>query len=135
MLTKEEIKQTVIEWYEDPEHELGYDEEAGFCVYRLNEDPTSPIRCSVGVLIPDHLYAGFMENNNFEAMMDELRHWHGRWSYEESFWPQYIGLRMRQLFGPMRGEVSKFLSQMQFRHDGAAREGYKEYFLNWLREQ
>lgn len=41
----------------------------GSCLYRLDRDPKSPIRCAAGVLIPDELYEQEMEGSTSNTVI------------------------------------------------------------------
>jgi hypothetical protein len=62
MLTRVEMLDAAIEHYSKPDAVYGFDPEAkgdhgtGMCRYRGGGDPSSQVRCFVGVQIPDELY-------------------------------------------------------------------------------
>lgn len=49
---------------------LGFDSLRGGCVYRGGKDVNSPVRCSIGCLIPDEIYAPEFENRSFYSLFN-----------------------------------------------------------------
>jgi len=58
----QEAYEGMREWFSRPNAEFGYDHAERMCVYRLDGDPTSLVRCAYGSLIPDEVYDPVSEN-------------------------------------------------------------------------
>lgn len=80
-LNKQEIIAKVREHFSQPGAQLAirtnvdhnFPDEAQ-CVYRGGFDPTSPLRCAFGVLIPDEAYEPSMEGSRAQAVVDDNPH-------------------------------------------------------------
>lgn len=49
--------------------QLGFLDGAKTCCYRGKQDPKSPVRCSVGVLIPDEAYVPSVEGRSADSVL------------------------------------------------------------------
>lgn len=56
----------------DPQKHEAFGSYGGGCVYRKGADHSSPVRCAVGVLIPDAAYDPSMESENAESLVGVL---------------------------------------------------------------
>jgi hypothetical protein len=76
MIEPNEAYKRIREHFSAPGAELavGWDEEASedACFYRYNGDPTSPIRCAAGVLIPDDKYSPSLEGHGIRFIAEEV---------------------------------------------------------------
>lgn len=89
-------------YFTRPDAAQAFSEKDGICVYRGydehgNRDPYSPIRCALGVLIPDHLYQPTFERTSLFRLKDR-----------EEF---------RDVLYHLRGVDLDFVEQAQRQHD------------------
>lgn len=69
-LTRADIIQRVREHFSKPDTVLAFD--GAKCIYRGENDPASPVRCFVGVIIPDEIYNPEFENEPASLIFDVL---------------------------------------------------------------
>jgi hypothetical protein len=73
LLTKADVIEKIVAHFSKPDAQFAaiYDdvEQKVMCVYRGNNDPESPVRCAMGVCIPDHLYDALMESKCASAVI------------------------------------------------------------------
>jgi hypothetical protein len=104
-LTTQSVYETVRETFSAPDAMYGYDLKRFQCVYRGGGDPESPLRCSVGVLIPDSEY-------------------NPGWDYENGTTvAALLEFGSEELIRHFENVDKKFLSHMQGTHDDCARSG------------
>jgi hypothetical protein len=105
-MTVDEIYNQIKEYFSRPDAVFGMKDRGrdGNCVYRLDNDPSSPVRCAVGCLIPDDLYNSDWERGGVNALINQR--------------PDFaaaIGVTQDS-------EAHKFLVVVQPLHDGFARD-------------
>lgn len=66
-ISRQRVYERVREHFTQPGAVYGFDKKGGVCVYRGGLDPKSPIRCSVGVIIPDSRYGGNREKWQYDT--------------------------------------------------------------------
>jgi hypothetical protein len=121
-MTVDEIYNQIKEYFSRPDavfamKDRGKDRLSS-CVYRLDNDPSSPVRCVVGCLIPDDLYNPAWERAGVNSL---IRH--------RPDFAAAIGVTQDS-------EAYKFLVVVQPIHDGFARDEVSTVkdFLNRLEE-
>lgn len=90
----------MIKHFSQPGAKLAWDAENKKCKYRLSELRSDPIRCAMGVLIPDDKYEPGMENAFATGVID---------CYD-------LGFTISQ-------SDRKFIDSLQMLHDNCARRG------------
>jgi len=119
-MTIDEIYNQIKEYFSRPDAVFAMKDRGkdGNCVYRLDNDPSSPVRCVVGCLIPDDLYNSAWERAGVDAL-----------------------IKHRPDFGAAIGvtqdsEAHKFLAVVQPIHDRLAHDEASTVkdFLNRLEE-
>lgn len=73
-MTAQEAYEKIRAHFTKPDAVFSWDESKNNCVYRKDGDPASPVRCAVGVLIPDKFYDVELEENSIDMLLDNLRH-------------------------------------------------------------
>ena len=119
-MTVDDIYNQIKEYFSRPDAVFAMKDRGkdGNCVYRLDNDPSSPVRCVVGCLIPDDLYNSDWEGAGVNVL-----------------------IKHRPDFGAAIGvtqdsEAHKFLVVVQPMHDTFARDEVSTVkdFLNRLDE-
>lgn len=116
-MTEREIIAKVREHFSRPDAQYGYDAESACCVYRLDNDPASPVRCAVGVLIPDEAYVPEIESCVAPTLVAS-----GVYTYENDEDKDGTLWRLGDLV-ELPGDAGLFLRQLQIAHDDRARDG------------
>lgn len=69
-MTTQDAYEAIRAWFLDPTVPYGYAN--GACVYRGDEEATSPIRCAAGCLIPDKDYRPDWEGSGSDKVIEAL---------------------------------------------------------------
>lgn len=72
-MTNQEAYEKVRAHFSRPDTVFGLDPLTDECVYRADCDAYSPVKCSIGVLIPDELYESWFENESIFTLIHTLR--------------------------------------------------------------
>ena len=95
----------IREHFSQPGAELGISyehDDDGTCLYREDGDPASPVRCGIGVLIPNDLYSNYIEGASAGDLL------HEKWALSSVFGADITPI---------------FLDRVQEIHDKIAKEG------------
>lgn len=68
-MTTQEAYEGIREFFTRPGAVLAQSEGPVSCFYRGDSNPSSPVRCAVGCLIPDELYDPSFENTTASALL------------------------------------------------------------------
>jgi hypothetical protein len=107
-LTRADVIAKVRDHFTRPGAVLAWneDEEESTCVYRMDEDASSSVRCAMGVLIPDEAYSPKMEGHNADGVAEAYG--------------------LSGLFAPgvvVDGDGSSWINALQRVHDAHAKVG------------
>jgi hypothetical protein len=127
-MTRADVLAKVREHFSKPDAALSFqygygddtadeDPDAFVCVYRKDEDPYSPVRCAMGVLIPDELYDPRMEATGASQLVGENPTWNNDNEYGDATGVYSLG----HLFAA--DVTPEFLDAVQYAHDKTARAG------------
>lgn len=136
-MTKQEVYEQIRSHFTKPGAVLAYEpmskDSGNGCVYRLNQDPKSPVRCAFGLLIPDEVYHPEMENKNASDLIYAYRSLNELYGGEMPNEGEYHPDMEDEEWVP-QGLVD-FINEAQLKHDNAAmHEGTVESFVLSLDE-
>lgn len=86
LLNPSDVVRIIHEHFSKPDAVFGFvsnNNDDDYCVYRGNDDPSSPVRCAFGCVLPDDLYKPKMENKTASHVLGEngkisdLFNWNG----------------------------------------------------------
>lgn len=130
-LTRADIIAKIREHFSEPGAQLAYadsygetyqdpDAGSGVCVYRMDGDPLSSVRCAMGVLIPDDRYEPIMEGTTADVLVTGGKNFGIDIDLGDE---TPIVPSLGDLFAESEKEFRTWLNGVQQAHDDTAREG------------
>ena len=131
-MTVEEARREIKEFFSRPDAELAKvrdAEEGGMkCVYRGNDDPSSPLRCAFGCLLPDELYDPSLEGSSLHACLPQRMGMSASWQrVREHFFPE--GLPGDYIAARKASALYAFLFDAQQAHDADSTETVEQFLV------